>query len=536
MTTWARRLVKASFLALLGSAAACHTTSAGRDDAPRIGTSSSPDTKPPGARSAPGDQATSCEPLTGRHTLFVASWPEAKRAELLNALRSGKVAVRARSCGIEFLPTCATQVQVKSEARLNCCAPRGLCGGNDVNACDAGRELYTFGNADALASNFPTELPALLPELRDGHVLRVRAESNRVLRTEGTPRVAGDACAGATHFIRLARLGSFTADIAANEAWDAPSVRKLASAGTPGACGNGAPDDDARCGHPFFVELMPFEAEAEDAGMPPRLQCVGLASSQIVGGLEVLPALKDHPDPALRLLATPTDRFEVCAVRCGSGQRERCEKQCRLGETDSCVSLATSLQNEANAAEQAQRRSLLEQACAKTNSYGCYQLGATLDGLTPFRSEHPEEALAAYEKACKTGIDSWAALACVALAERYKAGNRGQVRSGPKAAEYYERACKVGFKGCEDLGLMLLRGDGVAPNLPRGLELLRGACHVNSQSACLELGRLYVEGKVVTKDRELGISYLKLGCGSIDRRTCPDLARLGVKVPPRYAQ
>jgi hypothetical protein len=419
----------------------------------------------------------------------------------LKALRSGQVAVRASSCGIEFLPACTAKVQVASEARLNCCAPRGLCGGSDVNACDAGRELYTFGNADALASNFPAEAPSLLPELRAGHVLRVRAESNRVLRAEGAPRVTGDACAAATHFVSLARLGSFTMDLAASEAWNAPSLRALASAGEPGACGNGAPEDEARCGQPFFVELMPLSGASGDTGLPPPLQCAGLASSQTVGGLEVLPALEHHPDPALRLLATPTGRFEVCAVRCGAGQRERCEPQCKLGETDSCVSLAASYVNEANAPEQAQRRALLERACAKPNSYGCYQLGATLDGLTPFQSAHPEEARRAYDRACTLGIDSWAALGCVALAERYLAGDRGQARSAQKAAEYFGRACEIGFKGCEELGLMLLRGDGVAQDAQRGVELLRRACHLNSQSACLELGRLQVAGIFVTKDR-----------------------------------
>lgn len=523
-----------ALLLVCWAAAACHTPSAARDDGGRLTAASVP------SRSAAVAESTSsavtdsaqCKALSGRRSLFVAAWPEARRASLLQALKQGHVAVRATECSVDLLPACATKADIATQSRLNCCDPRGVCGTDDLNLCDSGRELYSFDAADELYSNFPNEARSLVPELKSGRALRLRAESNSVLQFNRVNVPSGGACQTATHYIKQARIGSFDVDLAANETWNAPSLRKLSSAGAPGACGNGAAASAAGCGEPFFIELTSLD----DAGsLGDRLQCVGQARPHVVGQVGGLPLLKDHPDVALRPLARSAGNFGICSVFCSSSDRAACQKQCSGGKATSCVALALNLDGEANPAERDQRKQLLEQACAKDNGSGCFALAADLD-RTGTDATSAKAAVEAYSRACRTGIGPAAARACTALALRYKTGSHGVAVSAEQAVEHYRRACELGYEGCQPLAMMLLTGDGVAKDVPAGIELLRRACHVNSRAACIELGRRAVKGDGVSKDRELGIAYLKLGCDSLQRTSCQDLQRLGVKVPPRYVE
>lgn len=513
---------------------ACHTPSAARDDGSRLTSATVPSHAGAVAPSTAEAVAESsqCKPSSGRRSLFVAAWPEARRASLLQALKQGRVAVRATECSVELLPACDTKAEIAPQSRLNCCDPRGVCGTDDLNLCDSGRELYSFDSADELYSNFPNEARSLVPELKGGRALRLRAESNSALQFNQVNVPSGGACQTATHYIKQARLGSFEVDLAASETWNAPSLRKLASAGTPGACGNGAAANAAGCDQPFFIEL----ASLDDAGsLGDRLQCVGQARPHVVGQVGGLPLLKDHPDVALRPLAKSAGNYGVCSVFCSSSDRVNCEKQCSGGKTTSCVALALNLDGDANPAERSQRTRLLEQACAKDNGSGCFALAADLDRVGTDATS-AKAAVDAYARACRTGIGPAAARACSTLALRYKTGSHGVAVSAERAVEHYRRACELGYEGCQPLAMMLLTGDGIAKDVPAGIELLRRACHVNSRAACIELGRRAVKGDGVAKDRELGIAYLKLGCDSLQRTSCQDLQRLGVKVPARYVE
>jgi hypothetical protein len=485
------------------------------------------------ASAAAASASLSCETDPGgRRSFFVGAWPEAERAQILQALRSGHVAVRVEGCNVRLLTACQTKARFDPQARLNCCATRGLCGGDELELCDGGRELYGFSLPDELAANLPREAAALASELRDGRTVRIRAESNQVLRAVGGVEIGSAGCEGATHYIKQARLGGFQLELAADDAWNSPLVRKISGFGEPGSCANGAPRDEANCGQPFFVELAPLNGSGTtDTRAVSRLSCVGSTMPHVVGGLAGLELLREHPDPALRLFALSGGEFQVCAAVCG-GSAQRCEPQCSGGKRESCVSLALALLE----AEAARKLELLRQACAASSSYGCFQLGSALDGTSPRVSLQPEPARAAYERACRSGIDQWAGLACLALAQRYREGSHGQPKEPARAAEYYAAACELGFGGCSALGLMLLRGEGAAKDVAAGIERLRQGCHLNDSHACLELGRAHVKGEGVPRDRALAVAYLRLGCNSIDRRSCSDLQRLGEAVPPRHVE
>jgi len=473
--------------------------------------------------------------LAGKRSLFTAAWPASQRSALAAALQQGNVAVKASSCGVELLPACSVHAKATTAQRLNCCDPVGACGGDELNRCSEGRELYTFDVADELRSGFPAETANLLPELEAGRVLRLRAESNAVLVFEqvAVPEVEG--CRQATHYVRQARIGSFEVDVAASNAWNAASVRRVAMAGKQGACGNHGSIADAGCAEPFFLELEPLRDVPGNRDASTELQCSGLARPHVVGGVGGLDLLKDHPDPELRPFAIAGGSFRACAVHCGYGDVPNCEKQCASGKTASCVSLAVSLEDRQNAPQQARRRQLLEQACQKGNSYGCFQLAGDLERGGSQAPDLPA-AIEAYSRACAVDVDSWASRACSSLADRYLGGKHGFTRDGVKATAYYRRACDLGYQGCQPLAMMLLHGTGVAKDVVAGVEVLRRACHKNSRKACVELGRLLVNGQGVAKNRELGVSYLKLGCNGLDRTSCADMSKVGLKIPPAYVE
>ena len=443
--------------------------------------------------------------------------------------------MKASTCGVELLPACTVHAKATSVQRLNCCDPVGACGGNELNRCSSGRELYTFDVPDELRSNFPAEAASLLPEVQAGHVLRLRAESNAVLAFEQVAVPQGESCRQATHYIRQARVGSFEVDVAASNAWNATSVRQLTAAGKQGACGNHGNIDGDGCAEPFFLELEALRDVPGNRDASTELQCSGLARPHVVGGVGGLEQLKDHPDPELRPFAIAGGSFRACAVHCGYGDVPNCEKQCAAGKTASCVSLAVSLEDRQNEPQQVRRRHLLEQACEKGNSYGCFQLAGDLERGGRQPSDLPA-AIEAFSRACQVDVDAWASLACSSLADRYLGGKRGYTPDGAKAAGYYRRACDLGYHGCQPLAMMLLHGTGVAKDESAGVEVLRRACHNNARKACVELGRLLVSGLGVAKNRELGVSYLKLGCNGLDRTSCADMSKLGLKIPPAYVE
>lgn len=189
------------------------------------------------------------------------------------------------------------------------------------------------------------------------------------------------------------------------------------------------------------------------------------------------------------------------------------------------------------------------------------------------------------EKSCKEGN----ALSCTALGRLYTYGH-GVKKDNLKAKEYFKQACIGGINdsckdigmeydktvlsaeiqmytkscsagdsvGCYKLGRAYYRGDGIAKDIIKGMELLNRSCDANYGKACSyiginyqfarpneldkmeayylkacnagdaeqcgNLGYLYSRGLYVTKDEAKGIDYSKKGCDGGYAQACINLA------------
>ena len=76
-------------------------------------------------------------------------------------------------------------------------------------------------------------------------------------------------------------------------------------------------------------------------------------------------------------------------------------------------------------------------------------------------------------------------------------------------AELEAFAARGHLQACAQLGEQLLRGDGVAQNIPRALPLLEQAARGGIGSAIFRLGMVYEEGQGVTRDRLCALEYFR---------------------------
>lgn len=76
-------------------------------------------------------------------------------------------------------------------------------------------------------------------------------------------------------------------------------------------------------------------------------------------------------------------------------------------------------------------------------------------------------------------------------------------------AELEAFAARGHLQACAQLGEQLLRGDGVAQNIPRALPLLESAARGGIGSAIFRLGMVYEEGQGVTRDRLRALEYFR---------------------------
>lgn len=189
------------------------------------------------------------------------------------------------------------------------------------------------------------------------------------------------------------------------------------------------------------------------------------------------------------------------------------------------------------------------------------------------------------EKSCKEGN----ALSCTALARLYKHGH-GVKKDNLKAEEYFKKACIGGIiESCKDIGMKYdttvlsseiesytklcnagdsmgyyklgrayYRGDDIAKDTTKGMELLNRSCDAHYGKACSyiginyqfsrpneldkmetyylkacdsgdaeqcgNLGYLYSRGLYVTKDETKGVDFSKKGCDGGYTQACINLA------------
>ena len=100
----------------------------------------------------------------------------------------------------------------------------------------------------------------------------------------------------------------------------------------------------------------------------------------------------------------------------------------------------------------------------------------------------------------------------------YKNGNF------PGAADLNRKACDGGERqGCNNLGLMYYRGEGVAKDLNRAADLYKRACDAGGSGGCLNLGLMYLRGESVAKDPNRAADLFKRSCDENLAQACTNL-------------
>jgi TPR repeat protein len=92
------------------------------------------------------------------------------------------------------------------------------------------------------------------------------------------------------------------------------------------------------------------------------------------------------------------------------------------------------------------------------------------------------------------------------------------------AADLNRKACDGGERqGCNNLGLMYYRGEGVAKDLNRAADLYKRACDAGGPGGCLNLGLMYLRGESGPKDPNRAADLFKRGCDGNLAQACTNL-------------
>jgi TPR repeat protein len=138
-------------------------------------------------------------------------------------------------------------------------------------------------------------------------------------------------------------------------------------------------------------------------------------------------------------------------------------------------------------ADPGRARELADKACKLGDSMGCSNLGMYMRDGTGGPKDMPK-AIELSRKACDDGEGP----ACERLAEIYDEGN-GVMRDQTVARKIYVRACELGA-GCNNLGVMYLRGEGGDVDNEQAAQMFTKACDKDDATGCLNLARIKRNG------------------------------------------
>lgn len=216
------------------------------------------------------------------------------------------------------------------------------------------------------------------------------------------------------------------------------------------------------------------------------------------------------------------------------------ERACDLGDLIACDRFAKELEtSEADPAQVARTRVLLDQTCNAGGEQACLSLGSRL--IASGRPEDHERATVMWDTMCRKGSvaacqamievaqnqpepDAWfvsqyeqlacdlaGADQCDALAQRIYDGN-GVARDRDLALHYFDRACALQPQACKKA------------EFARALPALRNACTPDDAEACILLARALQSEKSPEHDSEAALSLFQSGCREGLGDACDDAA------------
>jgi hypothetical protein len=175
---------------------------------------------------------------------------------------------------------------------------------------------------------------------------------------------------------------------------------------------------------------------------------------------------------------------------------------------------------------------ILDTYCQDGSGWACNEVGAI---RWHGRTAGGERAPADFLRACLLGFDAGCQNGIVLK------GGAGPPRQGPpRVSDYpvilrtgkgalpdstpeqlFTRACDQGWAtGCEDLGALYLKGDGVAPNPEAAAAAFTSACDAGLATACSNVGLMLYMGDGLPRDEARGLAYLQTSCDLGFARAC----------------
>lgn len=190
--------------------------------------------------------------------------------------------------------------------------------------------------------------------------------------------------------------------------------------------------------------------------------------------------------------------LELYRRACGAGHVAACRAAVRYYEeraAEDAAPLNDSVQG------------LLDRACRGGDVESCVKLASALEEGSD-ETRDTERAAALAKQACDRGDQR----GCSALAAAYLRGV-GVAKDPARAAQLYTQACATDhMPACGMLGTMALEGAPGAPEPVKGLELLERACGRGDAASCFALALRYEKGDGVLKDKVRARSLFERAC------------------------
>ena len=186
---------------------------------------------------------------------------------------------------------------------------------------------------------------------------------------------------------------------------------------------------------------------------------------------------------------------------------ERFRFACEANHADACAELGYAYsKGKGVTPDPVRARELAERACTAGSSNGCANLGIYLLQGRGGPADLPRAATVS-RKACDAGNGG----ACSRLADLYEDG-RGVTKDLIAARRISQRACDLGG-GCNNLGVLYMKGIGGDADPHKAKDLFEAACKRDELTACVNMGKIWRNGEVGdVVDTGKAAEYFDLAC------------------------
>jgi TPR repeat protein len=121
---------------------------------------------------------------------------------------------------------------------------------------------------------------------------------------------------------------------------------------------------------------------------------------------------------------------------------------------------------------------------------------------------------------CTEDCDRGVVFACTIVATRTERGD-GVAKDLTRAVQLYERACELrDGPSCVSAARMYASGRGVPPSRPKQIQLLSSACTLGDSHACSIPANAFATGGGVPRDERRATELWQRGCAGGDEAAC----------------